>query len=265
MNNKKFVFISILIVVVVVIGATLIYVSDEDSNDPVIDLKINNTDTPESVEYGKEFDISWTSSNVSECQSYGDIVSVPRGTGEDHKSDWNRVKDIPKKGKETLYAINDEEKEYGSTRELIIGIKCSTATGEFITDEIILSVFNLHSIVLLSPNGGESFKEGDVMRIEWEASENIKDFMISGTVMGTILFPSWHPFSDLSASDIPELQSQTIHNTLNTSFFNWTVTTSNPGNRVKQGRIEILGYNELGELVAEDTSDDLFSVEFFRR
>lgn len=137
---------------------------------------------------------------------------------------------------------------YKSYIEELVADKISL--GELITDEINL-ITNPPFIKILSPNGGESFNDGDVMKIEWDASQNIEEFKISFVVDGwnaqySIAGTSKH------AGGLPIVQ--------NTGFYNWTIDMYNSGGNRDRVKMRIVGSNKQGSFAIEDESDDFFSV-----
>lgn len=95
------------------------------------------------------------------------------------------------------------------------------------------------TLTLLSPNGGEVIPSGGVYLIQWEAPPDAVKFDLTYSIDGGV---TWTPISN---------------GVTDTSYL-WDVLSvaSNESNCL----VKVTGFNSLGGIIGEDTSDITFSI-----
>ncbi|KKR62580.1 MAG: hypothetical protein UU01_C0005G0019 [Parcubacteria group bacterium GW2011_GWA2_40_37] len=138
------------------------------STQPSINLQVNGSDFPSAVEYGSVIEASWGSTGIdiskTECKMGGHYVPTIDGWL------WNDQTNQKPNGVVKLYA---RHATLGYISPLSLTITCFDGIKNYY-DNVSITVkqptTSTPSITVLSPNGGENYKVGDVVPIRWSSS-----------------------------------------------------------------------------------------------
>jgi subtilisin len=131
-----------------------------------VDLKINGSDGPVSVQDNQAIQLSWTTTNMSSCNIYN-IRQTPGGAA-------TSTLNLPTSGSQTFYAYIAP----GQSTQVTLG--CYRASvGFYIYDTVVLNPStNPATLSITQPNGGEKITVGQPYSIQWSAT-NVSSLSIA--------------------------------------------------------------------------------------